>query len=79
MINKKIVNLAIPIIFLNLIFIGGVSYGASLPRTSGTTPMTNIVMDGVIDEDEWSYADWKVGFYLDIDDVGNPPDTDGMN
>ncbi|KKN43244.1 hypothetical protein LCGC14_0705050 [marine sediment metagenome] len=79
MVNKKLVSIVVPAILLNLIFIGGVGYGAVIPKMSGTTPMTGIVMDGIIEEDEWSDADWKVGFYLDIDDVGNPPDTDGMN
>ncbi len=79
MVNKKLVSIIVPAILLNMIFIGGVGYGAAIPKMSGTTPMTGIVMDGVIEEDEWSDADWKVGFYLDIDDVGNPPDTDGMN
>jgi len=78
-VKKKIISIIVPVILLNLIFIGGVGYGAAIPKMSGTTPMTGIVMDGVIYEDEWSDADWKVGFYLDIDDIGNPPDTDGMN
>jgi hypothetical protein len=81
MVNKKFVSIVVPVILLNVIIIGSFSLGKGVegPKMSGTAPMTNIIMDGIIDEDEWSDADWKVGFYLDIDDVGNPPDTDGMN
>ena len=50
-----------------------------LLETSGSTPMENVVIDGVINEAEWADKDWKIGFYLDIDEVFNPPDTDGWN
>ncbi len=81
MLNKKFIGLIIPLILLNLSILGGFSivYRTDMPKISDTAPMKNMVMDGVIQESEWSDADWKVGFYLDIDDVGNPPDTDGMN
>lgn len=49
------------------------------PKTNSADPMEGIVVDGTITEAEWEGCDWKVGFYLDIDDVGNPPDTDGNN
>jgi len=41
--------------------------------------MGNIVIDGVINETEWSDGDWKDEFYLNIDDAFNPPDSDGFN
>ena len=41
--------------------------------------MTGVTVDGTITEAEWEGLDWKVPFYLDIDDVGNPPDADGFN
>ena len=49
------------------------------PKSSGSTPMEGVTVDGTITEAEWNGLDWKVPFYLDIDDVGNPPDTDGYN
>ena len=52
---------------------------ADVPKSSGSAPMENIVIDGVINEAEWADGDWKVGFYLNIDDVFNPPDKDGYN
>lgn len=50
-----------------------------LPKMSGSIPMTGVTVDGTITEAEWDGLDWKVPFYLDIDDVGNPPDADGFN
>jgi len=41
--------------------------------------MQNIVVDGIINEAEWTDGDWKVEFYLNIDDAFNPPDKDGNN
>ena len=49
------------------------------PKSSGSTPMEGVTVDGTITEAEWQGLDWKVPFFLDIDDVGNPPDTDGYN
>lgn len=37
-------------------------------------PMNNVLIDGIIHENEWSDADWKVVFYLDVD---NTPDYSG--
>jgi len=56
-----------------------VSLSAQVPKTSGSEPMANIVVDGVINETEWADGDWKVKFYLNIDEVFNPPDKDGFN
>ena len=56
-----------------------ISLSAETPKMSGSLPMEGITIDGVINETEWEGLDWKVPFYLDIDDAGNPPDTDGFN
>jgi len=66
---------------LVLMSIGLMSLSLSndFPKSSGSTPMTGVVIDGTITEAEWDGLDWKVPFFLDIDDVGNPPDTDGYN
>ncbi len=37
-------------------------------------PMNNVVIDGVINESEWMGNDWKIDFYLDVD---NTPDFNG--
>lgn len=55
------------------------SHSNDFPKSSGSTPMEGVVVDGTITEAEWNGHDWKVPFFLDIDDVGNPPDTDGFN
>ncbi|MFX1281211.1 MAG: hypothetical protein ACFFA3_17805, partial [Promethearchaeota archaeon] len=54
-------------------------YANNFPKASGSTPMKGVVIDGIISDAEWSDRDWKVPFHLDIDDAGNPPDTDGYN
>jgi hypothetical protein len=59
------------------IFSFGIS--AQVPKTSGTAPMQNVVIDGEINEAEWADRDWKIKFYLNIDDAFNPPDKDGYN
>ena len=61
--------------------IGVVSFvnSAQEPKSSGSTPMQNVVVDGVIHEAEWADRDWKIKFNLDIDEVFNPPDKDGAN
>ncbi|MFX0049221.1 MAG: hypothetical protein ACFE8G_13830 [Candidatus Hermodarchaeota archaeon] len=58
--------LIIPIIILNLVLFS--IYSAANP------PMNNVVIDGIINESEWSGADWKINFYLDVD---NTPDFNG--
>jgi hypothetical protein len=55
------------------------SLGFDNLRVSSAVPMKGITVDGTITEAEWQGLDWKVPFYLDIDDAGNPPDTDGFN
>ncbi|MHA1933061.1 MAG: hypothetical protein ACW96X_10995 [Promethearchaeota archaeon] len=52
---------------------------AQVPKTSGSAPMQNIVIDGAINEAEWADRDWKIKFYLNIDEAFNPPDKDGYN
>ncbi len=37
-------------------------------------PMSNVVIDGVINASEWVDADWEIDFYLDVD---NTPDWNG--
>ncbi len=66
---------------LVIISIGLISLPVSAepPKSSVAAPMEGVVIDGTITETEWEGRDWKIGFYLDIDDVGNPPDTDGNN
>lgn len=59
--------------------ISTIVYSAQRPKTSGSTPMQNVVIDGVINEAEWTDRDWKIKFNLDIDEVFNPPDKDGAN
>lgn len=79
MLNNKLKISAISFILLNLIGVGvfSVIVKADSIKSSGTAPMT-IVMDGIIDEGEWSNRDWKVGYYLDINE-SNAPDSDGLN
>ncbi|MHA2290286.1 MAG: Loki-CTERM sorting domain-containing protein [Promethearchaeota archaeon] len=72
---------ALTILLLLLMSTGLMSLSLSneTPKSSGSAPMEDIVIDGTITEAEWNGLDWKVPFYLDIDDVGNPPDADGYN
>lgn len=81
MVNRKIKTISL-LFFLTIlsclsIFSFGVS--AQVPKTSGTTPLQTVVIDGVINEAEWADRDWKINFTLDIDDAYNPPDKDGIN
>jgi len=80
MLNKKLKIFIIPIILLNLVGIGifSTTVRADFIKSSGTDPMKDVVIDGVINEDEWSDADWKVGIYLNINE-SNVPDSDGFN
>ncbi|MFX1304695.1 MAG: hypothetical protein ACFE9X_15180 [Promethearchaeota archaeon] len=68
-------------IILNMIFFGTliVVRADNVPKLSQSPPMENVVIDGIINETEWTNRDWTIFFYLDIDDVGNPPDKDGTN
>ncbi len=81
MVKQKFKNLTLlfSIAFLMCFSIFSVNITAQVPKTSGSAPMENIVVDGVINEAEWADRDWKVKFHLDIDDVFNPPDKDGYN
>ncbi|MFX1267900.1 MAG: hypothetical protein ACFFAK_08050, partial [Promethearchaeota archaeon] len=80
MLKRKLKVLIIPIILLNLVGLGifSIAVRADFIKSSGTDPMTDVVIDGVINEDEWSDADWKVGIYLNINE-SNVPDSDGFN
>ena len=76
---KKKTILGLSILVLMSIGLITLSVSNKTPKTNSADPMEGIVVDGTITEAEWEGCDWKVGFYLDIDDVGNPPDTDGNN
>ena len=65
--------------FLLCLSMVSVSLSTTVPKTSGSAPMQNVVVDGVINEAEWTDRDWKVKFYLDINETFNPPDKDGFN
>jgi len=83
MFTKPKKNLIILLIISNLLLLSLLSLktietNAILPKPSNS-PMQNIVIDGTINEAEWSDRDWKVEFYLNIDDAFNPPDSDGNN
>jgi hypothetical protein len=79
--KQKFYESAAMILFTLLIMTSIVPINAlgQIPKTSGSAPMKNIVIDGVINEAEWADRDWKIKFYLDIDEVFNPPDKDGWN
>jgi len=72
------------IAFLSLIafsFFTSLSFviATETPLTSNSSPIQGVIVDGFINENEWADADWIVPINLDIDDVGNPPDKDGLN
>ena len=51
------------------------------PKMSNA-PMSNVVIDGVINASEWADADWEIIFYLDVDntpDWNNKTNVDGNN
>lgn len=81
MTNQKFYSIIGLFSFFLLLFMGpfSVNFWDEFPKTSSTAPMGNIVVDGVINEAEWADRDWKIEFYLDIDEVFNPPDNDGWN
>ncbi|MHA2035131.1 MAG: hypothetical protein ACW98X_01780 [Promethearchaeota archaeon] len=69
------------VIILNIAIFGSllVPSTVSTPKLSQTAPMKNVIIDGIINETEWADRDWTISFFLDVDDVGNPPDKDGTN
>ncbi len=77
--QKKNLTLLLIVSCLLLISLYSLEANANLPKISNPSPMKNIVIDGNINETEWSDKDWKVEFYLNIDEVFNPPDADGYN
>ncbi len=81
MVNQKFKTLLLlfSLTFLSSLSMFSVNLSAQVPKSSGSAPMEDIVVDGVINEAEWSDRDWKVKFYLNIDDTFNPPDKDGFN
>jgi hypothetical protein len=76
--KNKIIILTISLSLIVLSIYSSMGY-ATPPKLSNPSPMENVVIDGIIGEAEWSDADNKSEFFLDIDDVGNPPDSDGYN
>ncbi|MBD3254638.1 MAG: hypothetical protein GF383_06070 [Candidatus Lokiarchaeota archaeon] len=78
--NKKIYCI------LALILILAISWQApdttaqesSKVKKSNSGVMSNVIIDGVISSGEWDDADWKIPFYLNIDET-NGDDTDGYN
>ena len=84
--NKKTKALIIPIILLTIFMYTGCSVNPNynslkFPELSNP-PMRNIVIDGVINEGEWSNADWEIDFFLDADntpDWNNKINVDGNN
>lgn len=81
MVNQKFKSLLF-LFFLTILLclsIFSIGISAQVPKTSGSEPMQNLVIDGVINEPEWADGDWKIKFYLDIDEAFNPPDKDGAN
>jgi hypothetical protein len=69
------------IVIVGLMGLGLISFSisAETPKMSGTTPMQGVTIDGVLNDAEWANLDVDVSIFLDIDDVGNPPDADGYN
>ncbi|MHA1884482.1 MAG: hypothetical protein ACW96S_05480, partial [Promethearchaeota archaeon] len=69
------------IVIIGLMGLGLISFSisAETPKMSGTTPMQGVTIDGVLNDAEWANLDVDVSIFLDIDDVGNPPDADGYN
>jgi hypothetical protein len=81
MTNQKHKALLLLFFLTSLLCLSIVPFAISgqFPKISGTAPMKDIVIDGVIDETEWADRDWKIEFYLNIDETFNPPDNDGYN
>ena len=71
MVNQKLKNLTLLffLTFLMCFSIFSVNISAQVPKTSGSAPMQNIVVDGIINEAEWTDGDWKVEFYPQISEV----------
>lgn len=84
--NKKTKILIIPIILLTIFMYTGFSVNPNhnslkFPELSNP-PMRNVIIDGVINEGEWSAADWEIDFFLDADntpDWNNKINVDGNN
>ncbi|MHA2288317.1 MAG: hypothetical protein ACXABG_05980, partial [Promethearchaeota archaeon] len=79
--NKKQQFWIISAIILNMILFGTsiIPRANSALKLSLSPPMKNVVIDGNINATEWADRDWTISFFLDIDEVGNPPDKDGTN
>ena len=67
-------NLSILGIILNFIFFGTliITRADSAPKLSQTTPMKNVVIDGLINETEWADRDWTIFFFWMLMMLGIP-------
>ncbi|MFW9823860.1 MAG: hypothetical protein ACFFE4_13030 [Candidatus Thorarchaeota archaeon] len=79
--NKNLRTWFYIVILVNVISFGSLPLAIAddVPKISQTAPMKKVVLDGIINETEWTDRDWTITFFLDVDDVGNPPDKDGTN
>lgn len=71
MVRVKLKAFVIPLILINLVVLttfstGNISNLKSFPKMSNP-PMDSVIIDGVINASEWADADWKIDFYLDVD------------
>ena len=74
-IGNKVILLLIICYFVGLSIINIYA----VPKKCISLPMKNIVIDGKIDETEWADVNWKVEFFLYIDDISEVQKSDGYN
>ena len=86
MVQKKLRRIIFPLILLNLVlfstFPSGIAVSSNEVPKMSNAPMSNVVIDGVINATEWADADWEITFYLDVDnnpDYNNKTNVDGNN
>ncbi|KKM87660.1 hypothetical protein LCGC14_1266620, partial [marine sediment metagenome] len=63
MVQKKLKRLIFPLILLNLVifstFPSGIAVSLNEVPKISNAPMSNVVIDGVINASEWADADWE--------------------
>ena len=78
MVQEKLRRLIFPLILLNLVifstFPSGIAWDSNEVPKMSNAPMSNVVIDGVINASEWADVDWEIDFYLNVD---NTPDWNG--
>ena len=78
MVQEKLRHFIFPLILFSLIifstFPTGITASSNEFLKTSNAPMSNVVIDGVINAAEWADADWEIDFYLDVD---NTPDWNG--